>query len=200
MRKNRLRFVFAGLLLLAAQTSFATDDFGKIVHHIEVQYHVHRQHRFAMGLAGFVVKFYHFAGVKSLKGAIFENQPFLNASADTRLDEIIRSAMDSGWQPMVKSWDRQSGERTYIYAQDLGRDVKLLVVTLESDEAVVLQVKVDPRKLDEFVAQASAGRNHHRGPELQEAEQSVVTEAAVTQQNWYGTCLPAEEGPAAIHQ
>ena len=66
--------------VLFAQNAFAKDDFGKIVHHIEANYHVHRQHRFVMGLAGFTVKFWHFAGVKSLKGAIFENQPFVNAS------------------------------------------------------------------------------------------------------------------------
>src|SRR5947209_13934256 len=98
--KNKPGLVLAGLLLLATQTSFAKDDFGTIVQHIEAQYHVHRQHRFVMGMAGFVLKFYHFAGVKSLKGAIFENQPFLDAGADNRLDEIIRDATNSGWQTM----------------------------------------------------------------------------------------------------
>ncbi len=195
MKKNRLWVVFAGLLLLATQSGFAKDDFGRIVQHIEAQYHVHRQHRFAMGLAGFVFKFYHFAGVKNFKGAIFENQPFLNAGADTRLDEIIRGATDSGWQPMLQSWDRRSGERTYIYVQDLGRDMKLLLVTLESNEAVVLQVKVDPRKVNEFVAQVSAGRNHHAGPEPEEAAQPVA-EAAAAPNNWDGPCMIAEEAPA----
>jgi hypothetical protein len=196
MKKNRFWFVFAGLLILAAQTGFARDDFGKIVQHIEVQYHVHRQHRFAMGLAGFVFKFYHFAGVKSFKGVIFENQPFLNAGADTRLDEIIRGATDSGWQPMLQSWDRRSGERTYIYVQDLGRDMRLLLVTLESNEAVVLQVKVDPRKVNEFVAQVSAGRNHHAAPEPVEEAAQPAAEAAATSHAWDGTCLIAEEAPA----
>ena len=192
--KNKLGLIFAGLLLLATQTSFAKDDFGTIVQHIEAQYHVHRQHRFVMGMAGFVVKFYHFAGVKSLKGAIFENQPFLDAGADNRLDEIIRGATNSGWQPMVRSWDRRSGERTYIYAQDLGKDMKVLVITLEQNEAVVLQVKVDPRKLDEFVTQVSAGRNH-RSPRPEEAGPPQEMEAAVVPQSWYGSCLIAEEEP-----
>jgi len=63
-----------------------------------------------MGLAGFTVRFWHIGGVKSLKGAIFENQRFTNAASDTRFDEIVRAAMDSGWQPLVQSWDRRTGE------------------------------------------------------------------------------------------
>lgn len=180
----------AACSLAVAPRAFATDDFGRIVHHIETQYHVHRQHRFVMGLAGFAVKFYHFAGVKNLKGAIFENQRFLNAGGDTNFDEVMRAALDSGWQPMVQSWDRHSGERTYVYAQDLGKDMKVLVVSLEANEAVVLQVKVDPRKFSEFVEQATAGRDHgtYSKPAGPEPEQKTEI-ADFAQPNWGGFCL-----------
>lgn len=196
MIRNSKTFTFACLVvaafLMPVQRAFARDDFGKIVHHIEVNYHVHRQHRWVMGLAGFTVKFWHIAGVKSLKGAIFENQPFVNAASDTRFDEVVRAAMDSGWQPLVQSWDRHSGERTYIYAQDLGKDMKLLVVSLESNEAVVLQVKVDPRKLNDFIEETNAG--HHRNRPMPREEtvpqgEDRVELAAVTTQNWDGICL-----------
>jgi len=180
-------------LLAPAPSAFARDDFGKIVHHIESNYHVHRQHRFVMGLAGFTVRFWHIGGVKSLKGAIFENQRFTNAASDTRFDEIVRAAMDSGWQPLVQSWDRRTGERTYIYAQDLGKDMKVLVVTLESNEAIVLQVKVDPRKLDEFIEETSPGRHHRNRPvpreESQPQNDDRVEVAASTPQSWDGVCL-----------
>jgi hypothetical protein len=198
MTKNRAGLIaclLVAVVFAAPRRALATDDFGRIVHHIEAQYHVHRQHRLAMGFAGFVVKFYHFAGVKSLKGAIFENQPFLNAGADRKFDEVVRAAMDSGWQPMVQSWDRHSGERTYIYAQDLGMDMKVLIVTLEPTEAVVLQVKVNPKKLNEFVREASAGSSHHgdRGREAEHIEEQRVETAAFTPQNWDGVCLLAQE-------
>ena len=80
MTKSKRTFAFICLLMLtafsaSAQKAFAKDDFGKIVHHIEANYHVHRQHRWVMGLAGFTVRFWHIAGVKNFKGAIFENQP-----------------------------------------------------------------------------------------------------------------------------
>lgn len=208
MIRNSKTFTFACLMLAGlfttAQNAFARDDFGKIVHHIEVNYHVHRQHRWVMGLAGFTVKFWHIAGVKSLKGAIFENQPFVNAASDTRFDEVVRAAMDSGWQPLVQSWDRHSGERTYIYAQDLGKDMKLLVVSLESNEAVVLQVKVDPKKLDEFIEETNAGRHHgNRAAPREEARPQSddrVEMAAVSPQSWDGICLFQEEEPQAETQ
>jgi len=195
------------LALAAPGSALANDDFGKIVHHIEANYHVHRQHRWVMGLAGFTVKFWHIAGVKSFKGAIFENQPFVNAASDTRFDEVVRAAMDSGWQPLVQSWDRHSGERTYIYAQDVsskkGRDLKLLVVSLESNEAVVIQVKVNPEKLDEFIEETSAG--HHRNrttPREETAPQGEgrVELAAASPQSWDGICLFLREEPQAETQ
>jgi hypothetical protein len=188
--------------LMPAQSAFARDDFGKIVHHIEANYHVHRQHRWVMGLAGFTVKFWHVAGVKSLKGAIFENQPFVNAASDTRFDEVVRAAMDSGWQSLVQSWDRHSGERTYIYAQEVaskkGSDMKLLVVSLESNEAVVLQVKVDPRKLNDFIEETNGGHHRNRSmPHEETAPQSddQVEMAAVNPQSWDGICLFLDEEP-----
>ena len=212
MITNSKTFTFACLvvagLLMPTQNAFARDDFGKIVHHIEVNYHVHRQHRWVMGLAGFTVKFWHVAGVKSLKGAIFENQPFVNAASDTRFDEVVRAAMDSGWQPLVQSWDRHSGERTYIYAQEVaskkGSDMKLLVVNLESNEAVVLQVKVDPKKLNDFIEETNAV--HHRNRPMPHEETAPHSDEAVelavaNSQSWDGVCLfvqddlPAEMQP-----
>ena len=189
-------------LFIPAQNAFARDDFGKIVHHIEAKYHVHRQHRWVMGLAGFTVKFWHIGGVKNFKGAIFENQPFVNAASDTRFDEVVRAAMDSGWQPLVQSWDRHTGERTYIYAQDLGKDMKVLVVNLESNEAVVLQVKVDPQKLNDFIEETSAGhhRNHPTTREETAPSEDRVELATATSQSWDGVCLFVQDDPQPAMQ
>jgi hypothetical protein len=211
MKRSKGQFLMVAAMVLAGLAlparAFADDDFGRIVHHIEANYHVHRQHRWVMGLAGFTVKFWHIAGVKSLKGAIFENQPFVNVASDTRFDEVVRAAMDSGWQPLIQSWDRHSGERTYIYAQEVssknGKDMKLLLVSLESNEAVVLQVKVDPKKLDEFIEETSAG--HHRNRPMPREETAPQSEdrvelAAASPQSWDGICLFLQEEPQAETQ
>jgi hypothetical protein len=199
MRRSKLTSSTAiGALLLAVlialpQPAQAKDDFGQIVKHIEVTYHVHRQHRWVMGMAGFVVKFWHIAGVKNFKGAIFEDQPFVNAANDTRFSEVMRAAMDSGWQPVIQEWDRHSGERTYIYMQDLGKDLKVLLVSLESTEAVVIQVKVNPDKLQEFVREAGVGRHHREpGKETQPVTEEPVVVAESSAPAWDGVCLLQE--------
>lgn len=198
-KNNRAIVLAAGFLvaaaLLAPQQAFGKDDFGRIVKHIETQYHVHRQHRFVMGMAGFIVKVWHVAGVKSLKGAIFEDQQFANTGSDTRFNEIVRAALDSGWQPMIQTWDRHSGEHTFIYAQELGRDMKLLVVNLEPTEAVVLQVKVDPAKLNHFVSEAGIGRHHNTSSPPPKQASTVAdeqTEGAAPLPGWDGICLWTE--------
>ena len=211
MIRNKTVSFACGLIIAAlvapAQNAFAKDDFGKIVHHIEANYHVHRQHRFVIGMAGFVVKFWHVAGVKNLKAAIFENQRFTNATSDTRFDDLVRGAMDSGWQPVVQSWDRRTGERTYVYAQDVsskkGKDMKVLVVNLESNEAVVVQVKVDPKKPNDFIEETSAGRHHDRRAPREEAEpqnDQKVELAAASSQSWDGICLFLQDEPQAATQ
>jgi hypothetical protein len=145
---------FAAYVTIGLSSEFLyADDFGRIVHHIEASYHVHRNHRFAMGFAGLVVKFWHVAGVRSFKAAIFEDQHLDGTDTDTKLDEIVAHASRSGWQPMVRSFSRRTGEHTYIYAQDngAGKDLKLLVVSVEQNEAAVIQVKLDPDKLEQFI-------------------------------------------------
>jgi hypothetical protein len=144
-----LWFTIGPLFLLAQDTK--ADDFGSIVHHIEAEYHVHRNYRFLMFTAGVVVKCSHVGGAKVFKMALFEDQHVEAAELDGRLDELVERAGASGWQPLVKSVSRRSGEHTYIYAQSKGKDLKLLLVSVEPDETVVLELKVDPAKLSDFV-------------------------------------------------
>lgn len=154
----------AGLLLIIfgffalAENLKAADDFGRIVRHIEVEYHVHRNYRFLMSFAGVVVKCTHVGGVKAFKMAIFEDQHLSGTEMDNRLDELVQRAGSSGWQPLVRTFSRRSGEHTYIYAKAEGKDMGLLLVNVEPDEAVVMQVKINPKKLSDFV-----NEQEHRG-------------------------------------
>lgn len=140
---------FTGFFALAE--NLRADDFGRIVGHIEAEYQVHRNYRFLMSFAGVVVKCTHMDGVKAFKMAIFEDQHLSGTEMDDRLDELVRRAGSSGWQPLVRSFSRRSGEHTYIYAKADGNDMKLLLVNVEPNEAVVMQVKINPKKLSDFV-------------------------------------------------
>jgi len=150
--------VAASLIFGLAPGQIRADDFGKIVHQIETNYHVHRNHRFVMGFAGFVVKCSSpFTGLKGFKAALFEDQPLLAPNPDSNLDEVIQSAGDHGWQSIVKSYSRHSDEHAYIYARQEGKELKLLVISVEPGEAVVIQVKINPEKLAKFIDKYEVG-------------------------------------------
>lgn len=155
-----LFFTASVVLGVSTETAYA-DDFGKIVRHIEASYHVHRNHRSIMGFAGLVVKFWHPGGVKSFKAAVFEDQRLLQDEPDGRLDEIVQSASKHGWQPIVKSYSRRSGEHSYIYVQTQGKDIRMLIVSVEPNEAAVLQLKLDPDKLAKYMDEDIGEGPHH---------------------------------------
>jgi hypothetical protein len=160
--------IFSALFCAAAvSVSFSPskmqpDDFGRIVHRIEASYHVHRDHRFLMGLSGLVVRFCHIGGIKNLKMAVFEHQHFDFGAADSKLDDLVLAAASSGWRPVVRSFSRRTGECAHIYLQEEGHDAQLLIVSVERDEAVVVQLQFDADKLIRFLDQAAAGHADHR--------------------------------------
>jgi hypothetical protein len=150
-------------LCLGTQPASAADDFSQIVHGIESRYHVHRNYRFLMGLAGWTVNVWHVAGAKDLKLAVFEDQR-LGATGD-ELDQVVAGAGARGWQPLVRSVNHHSGENTLIYVRDLGKDLRVLLVDLEPNESVVLEMTVKQEKLIELIDGHRSYRMH-AGAEL----------------------------------
>lgn len=167
MRRNNITRVTALLCLSCALLWFlegtaAADDFGNIVHRIEGEYHVHRHHRFLVAFAGAVINVSHFAGAKGFKAAIFDNQYLLANASDAQLDRVIQSASKSGWQPLIKSYSPRTGEHHYIYVQGHSNELKLLFVSVEPDEAVVVQAKIDANKLSAFINEHSSAGEQDR--------------------------------------
>ena len=110
-------------------------------------------------------------GLKDVKIALFEDQQVFQSSPDLELEELMRSLGDSGWQPMLKSVSRRSGEHSYIYAKPLGKDLRLLLVNVDASGAVVMQVKLDSHKLQQYINSHSGGE-HHRHTQESEAGES----------------------------
>lgn len=134
----------------------AADDFGQIVHEIEARYHVHRNFRFLMGLAGFTAKISHVAGTKSFKAALFADQHVDATGAE--LDDLVMSVGARGWQPLVRSFDVRNGEYTYIYARGQESDMRVLLVTVEPNDGLVPEMTVNQARLPEFI-----DRHQHHG-------------------------------------
>ncbi len=134
-------------LLLAVPLTAAAKggEFESVVKHIKTRYKAKRKGMPLLGLARFAVRIVRPAGVKSFQLAIFEDQDFSDATEDADLGRAVRGALDPSWQPIVRVISKPDKEQTHIYAKGSGKSIKLLVVNIEPREAVVVQVKVNPR-------------------------------------------------------
>jgi Ca-activated chloride channel family protein len=150
-RLARLPILAAIILVANTAVNAASDPFADAVKHIEKQYHARQTHIPFVGLANFVLKFWHPAGVKNIRLAVFQNQNLTSEAAGPDFDKKFRDAAGGEWQPIVQVYSRKNDERTYIYHAEPGKDMKILVVSLGKNDAVVAQVKFEPEKLAEFM-------------------------------------------------
>jgi plasmid stabilization system protein ParE len=142
------RLISAGallvLLLLVAATPVAASDkeFDAVVRHIEATYKTKRVRIPFMGLARFVVKVAKPEGVKSFKLATFERLATPEPGAAARLGQVLRGSLEPAWRPLVRVRSGRDREQTHVYFREEGRDVKVMVVTVEPEEATVVRVKM----------------------------------------------------------
>ncbi|MGA7411453.1 MAG: hypothetical protein WBW33_13305 [Bryobacteraceae bacterium] len=107
------------------------------------------------GLAKFVVAVGHPAGTTELNLAIFEN-----ADVDAaRFSRITDDAVGSTWKPMVRVRSK-SGELTNIYARPSGKEMRVLIATLDHSDATFVEVRVQPEALLQFVDEHKDGHGH----------------------------------------
>lgn len=159
MMKSRTLFIHSlaafilasAALFVAPQTARADDpEFDAITKHLQLHYKAKRVHIPFLGLADFFVHIVHPAGVKNFKVAVFENLNFTAGESNSGLALVMRNALSADWQPMVRVSSRE-GEQIYVYAKIDGANIKMMVVTVDHDEAVVARFKFSPEKLNEFL-------------------------------------------------
>jgi hypothetical protein len=153
--------VLSRLLILAALVSLAPvvavggdESFSSIVKHIKTNYNAKQQGFFgAMILARFAVKIIKPAGVKNFKMAFLRDLDYSRGPApeDGHFHSFIRGKIDPRWTPLVEYSSPREKQWSYVYITRENEDVKILVVTLQQHDAVVLQTKFSPDKLAEFM-------------------------------------------------
>lgn len=176
-------------LVAAVSPASARDrEFGVLVHEIETQYHARRSHRFLIGFAsGFgdvVIRFWRPFGVKNFKLAMWDGKQLSYRGNGQDFQAVVAKGLQQGWLPVVQVWSRRDGERTYVFAKDSGKYVKFLVATVETDDAVVVQVQLNPDKLSRSIERLDGGSQHcHpcQGPDQNDAPPSDAFTAVLAQ-------------------
>jgi hypothetical protein len=143
-----LSSIFIATLLLSSTPVSAEDpEFGLVVRQVESYFHVKHAHIPLLGLMKPVLWIARPAGAKSLELAIFEDQDFSRGLDDPEFERLIDKSVGQSWQPLVRVHSRRDSEQTTIYAKDMGKNFKLMIITLEPSEAVVMQVKISSQEL-----------------------------------------------------
>jgi len=133
-------------------------EFDAVVRHIESTYRTKRVRVPFMGLARLAVRLAKPEGVKSFKLATFENLSAPDPREAARLGEVLRASLEPAWRPLVRVRSRGGVEQAFVYLREDGRDVRLMVVSVEPDGATVVRVKVGRETLARWMREpGSAG-------------------------------------------
>lgn len=158
--KIRKRFltrilIAATLMALAPGAALAGDEsFSSVVKHIKSNYHAKQQGFFGfMMLARFAVKIIKPAGVKNFKVTMLTDLDYSRAARPetAEFNSAIRGKIHTAWSPLIQYSSPREKQWTYIYVTEEKKDVKILAVSVQEQQAFVFQMKFSPEMLSEFI-------------------------------------------------
>jgi len=131
---------------LARDSSYRT-----IVRELRSEFRATPQRVYGAGvLGGLAVAFIRPAGVSRINFTILKDLDTVR-DRDRDFNRVVRSSVESKWRPLVTRSAPARGEWTHVYSHPDGRHIELLIVNRVRFEAVVVEVKIDPDKLNAFI-------------------------------------------------
>ncbi len=154
MKLQSKTIFIASAFLLFAFTFSANAQKGKgysaIVNHLKTNYQAKKVNIPLMFLARFAVKVVRPAGVKSFSITLFEDLKFSRETLDQEMQAALRNSMSAEWSPVFRVRSR-NGQQAFMYMRDAGDSVKIMLVTIDKNQAAVIRAKVNPEKLADFI-------------------------------------------------
>ena len=152
MHRRLFALALCAALALAASPAQAKDrraDFGDVVKLIEQHYGVKHRGIPLVARAGIGVarRLTRYGQLGSFKVAFFEDQSFQQPSGAASLRSRLSAAIEPEWSPLVHVSSNANAEQNFVYARDTGKYFKILVVSIQQRDAVVVQADISPQKL-----------------------------------------------------
>jgi hypothetical protein len=133
-------------LILFMPLALSANEFDWLVREFSRQSGARQTYIPLFGLVRFSVGVVHPAGASQLRLAVFEHADF----EAEKFGQLTDAVVGHEWKPMVRVRSRNN-ESTNIYAQQRGRDLRLLITSLDGGEATFVQVQMRPAQLIKFV-------------------------------------------------
>jgi hypothetical protein len=174
-RRTFFSTLAGGLLFVvcASAVSFAGDsdhgrEFNGVVKAIENHYGVRHTHIPFVGLVVSVAA--HPAGVSNFRLAVFEDfHPSVatsSASADRTddLQDVVGHSLGSDWTLFVRTRTKDDADDALIYVNLGDGKLQMLIVSIEPDEATVVEMNLSEQAMLRWIAKESSEEQawHHR--------------------------------------
>ena len=155
MKTRRLAISLAVILSIsfsAAAVSANTKprEYKAIVYHLKSRYKAKKVNLFVMWAARALVGMVKPAGVKSFSLTVFQHLKFSNETVDAEMQAAMRKSYGPEWTPVFHVRSR-TGQQAYLYLREDHLDVKVVLVTIDTENAAVIRATFSPDKLIEFL-------------------------------------------------
>jgi len=132
---------WAALLLLTTLIALPLHaDFASIAKAIDAQSGVRRIWIPFLGIARMAVRVVAPEGIHDFQLVTFEGADQLDPR---KLQDIVQAKAGAGFVPLVRTWSRNSGEWSFIYARPSARGDRLELIVLAHDDENTVLVRVD---------------------------------------------------------
>ena len=155
MQKKKRLITASALLLLtfaftAPQTFGKTSEYDKIVSHLKSKYKAKKVSLGFVWLARAAVKVIRPAGVKSFNITLFKDLKFSKETLDLEMQDALKNSFSPDWNSVFRVRSRD-GQQAYMYMREDGGNVKITLVTIDTENAAVIRATFSPDKLAEFI-------------------------------------------------
>ena len=145
-------FVFVGFAATSAVSAKTNKrkEYDAIVYHLKTQYHAKKVNLFVMWAARAIVSIAHPAGVKSFSLTVFDHLKFAPDKVDNEMQAAMRNSFGPEWSSIFHIRSRD-GQQAYMYMRDAGENVRVVIITIDKENAVVIRATFSPDKLADFI-------------------------------------------------
>lgn len=134
-------------LLVALPARAGDKEFDQLVSRLRTHY---QKAPMGTGFLGFIARCFSPSGVSGLRMAIFEDVQGTKHALGEDFDAFVQRTVGPDRTPMIRV-SRRNGERVFIYLQPKGNQAELLLVAAEAHDAVVMKMRLDPERLQEWM-------------------------------------------------
>lgn len=138
------------LCVCAVSVKARPHEYEAVVQHLKTKYHAKKVNLFFMWAARAAVSLAKPAGVKSFSLTVFRSLKFSRESVDNEMQVVMRSSYGPEWNEIfhVRS---TTGQQAYMYMAEAGENVKIVLVTIDTENAAVVRATFSPDKVADFI-------------------------------------------------